>query len=750
MTRAGPRRSLRWITLVLASLCAVAVSLLLSRDERPRAGAVGSTLAREAERAASGVRGAPGDDLAARAPVFAPENEPDAPTTSSEAAGAPSPHGTTLIVDVVDANGAPVADVTVALACLWHQWTLAWAVSNADGRAAIDLDDVREPDANERPAVLALGAYDAAHAVRILRWPPPAEPVVLTLPPSGILEVEVRGREGELVEDAHVRVVDHARGNPLEFHPEVEEDLGAWSAHTRGGIARFARVQTGRDLVVSARHPVDGAVTLERAVGPAAGTVRRIALAFDPSDARYLGKVDDPIDGLWSYSVIDLTSKPRWTQRERVPFTPAGDGSFAFTLSGAAIPAEDSALWLLVQRFSHPSWSGVLVPLAGRTSGGVHDLGVLPSGSGSVLVEGRALLDGQPAPRRSLRIGVRARVDLPWHRVTAIGTDTAGEFRVWAGGGESLEWGILDDRATIPFRPGDRGIVVDFGPARPAFRLAGRVLADTRSDGTSLASSLRALARQGERTRDTQVRLDGTFEIDFDTDEPVDLELRVDWHDRPIERREALVPLAPVLERDPPLVIDVTGRLRWILVRGFDAAGEPVGIAVREATGPSRRISFLPIETLMLDRSAMDIVVSARGWQDVRLDGVATDVEVRFHTPTRTIDFLWRDMPEFPLEVRLRPVIAADGASGGSGFAGFIGSDGDVFDRAGRARAASSTSGPMVVRLEVEVRTSATSWVSTIGGRAIALAADAGTAGPVEVSWDHDEIRDLIRSMWDE
>jgi hypothetical protein len=308
---------------------------------------------------------------------------------------------------------------------------------------------------------------------------------------------------------------------------------------------------------------------------------------------------------------------------------------------------------------------------------------------------------------------------------------------------------VLANGDVIPFTAGERGLVVDVSRPKGPFVVEGRVLSDTCTrSGVPHATGLAVVARTESTAKRATVDLDGGFAFAFQDDEPVTLELRDGWRGV-LEGRADLRPLALGVVRDPPLIIDLRGRLRSIVVRGEDASGRPLGISVREASGPARSPVFGPPseQTILVDRPSVDLVVSAYGWRDVRVDGVEDDLVVRFDVPARHIALVWPEIPKVPIDVRMRPiVIPRDAWTEDDQYAVFD-LHGACFDTEGRASTVTGATGTMRVFLVVELRRGGGSWSHAYADEPIELEADAGLHGPVEVRWDPDEVASRIREL---
>ncbi|RMH02606.1 MAG: carboxypeptidase regulatory-like domain-containing protein, partial [Planctomycetota bacterium] len=577
--------------------------------------------------------------LARSGDLFAVAALPQPPPAEFRLRLRPAP---TLLVRVEEADGAPAAGVPLGLrpdgADLWA----AAAVTGADGLARFPHAAALLPEGVGSKVVVGprLLLAERIEAEADLQAPP-AEPLVLRLPATGRVRVQVRDEGAPFpagLQRIELAEVDPQPGRPapiLQAAPDAD------------GGARFERVGLGRLLVAEAVFAGGARVPSAPFPGPvAAGEQVEVLLPADRSVVLLAGRVLRPGAG---GPLAETTVRIRLE-------APSLSGSLPIAEGPARTDAGGRFLW----RAEAGGPADRLVVLLPDESGGAElraeaalptplpsgrlDLGDLRLAAPPLLVAGRLLEEGGD-PIAGGVVLVEERFDLPggggaW-RPNLDWRATSGEdggfviHAAEAAGRLPLRLvfqGPAHLEATAPFQPGQTGVLLQ---ARRAAAMAGRLLLDPGIPPDALAVTARP--DRGGRPRTAAMADDGSFS--WRGLEPGGWTVRVEvpgFADDLLAEIPGLLLEGGRTCRDPRLQeIDLRGRLRRLALTVTDEDGAAVpGTVVREdrptdGTGPA------PFWTaagrslrLLTPRWPLDLRVEAPGRRTVRLPGVDHDLAV--------------------------------------------------------------------------------------------------------------------------
>jgi hypothetical protein len=586
-----------------------------------------------------------------------------------------------LPIQVVDSAGRPVVGVPVAL-----RQRGAWRIDEPVVVRTEAPDGIgRVPHAGARIAASAANGIWLAAVQAVLREPlereidpsvTPSEPVVLVLPETGSVDVQVLEADGQPYSDlAQVHLA--AAGPGPAGEPAA--------AISRGGRARYDFVELGLDLRASANRLRSGPGRAE-ATGPgprAAGESIALTLRLGGSGTVLQARVVTP-DGA-PVATRDLHAALR-DPTDSMAFLVRTDADGRIRFDLATHVANRGALTLTVRDpLDGRAALGATVPAG--TPPGIHDLGELVLGSAPLLSAG-AVVDAQgaPVPRAAIRLQVRELRERNGEQI--LRWQTLYDFVARSGPDGRFELrGELDAAQPILVSARRNGYVADGVECRVGQsdvclvlarggRIAGKLLVDPGATADALWIELiePSLSQDvGASELGARVRCapepSGYFEL-------VDLAagsytLRVNPSAAgrgPLVELHGLVVAAGEPCADPRLAeIDLRGGLGGITLRIVDREGRRVPngyVRVQTSGGGASRVEVFRAGEVRLLRAApvVDLVVQAKGFRAVKLEGVAGDREVVLDRGIR-VRLVFADRSVFPgRPVRLRPLLLpADG-----------------------------------------------------------------------------------------
>jgi len=314
-----------------------------------------------------------------------------------------------LRVLVVDERRQPVAGVTVAYRALRgvHGHNLEEAITGTDGIAV--LSHLQEEYARhlgreyQHVAAISLPFEPTVQAV-FDPLAPPVDPIVLVLPGTGSVEIEVFDLAGRPVEGLAIALQkqmseeDHKRytsGRGMEH----QSWLGLRWERARNGVVRFERVGLGLTLEYGADFENTGVIESGSGLGPLRpGEHVKFTLRQSIASPTLTGRITDaegqPLPGKDLEG--DMHSEGTARNRTRVRLRTDEDGRFHTPI--ALDPDDASPKSMVISESRRGLVQMVVVDLPAPLSPGENHLGDLVLG-GPLLVAGLALTPGgEPAP----------------------------------------------------------------------------------------------------------------------------------------------------------------------------------------------------------------------------------------------------------------------------------------------------------------------------------------------------------------
>ncbi|HEX5052707.1 MAG TPA: carboxypeptidase-like regulatory domain-containing protein [Planctomycetota bacterium] len=566
----------------------------------------------------------------------------------------------TLRVQVQSQAGQPVADVPVELRRRSNDGGHPTRRSGApDGIAVFEHVQATLDEGDDWYVGFGL-PLPAPPQLPVARTNLPAEPLVLVLPATGSLRIELVDEDERPVDGAQVELHVAAFEDP-ERGREVLPGA-AWSfAHADAqGIASVPQLGLGFFLrvVASAREPESGhRPALVDVAGPRlAGEVVHCEVPW-PSAA--VAEASYPVargrfvrsDGTpWPAAEVDVWASIFPVPAERAGrrrLQVAGDGRFELLLREPC-PPDGVRIYRLTCR-TPPDLAGVegRLDLSRRFPPGVSELGDVVLDHGALLASG-TIVDAQGAPIAGASVQLCQFVeghsfaganDELWPTVDCAGsqpTPADGSFALRAIWGQEPPHARLRVHARadgfaardVDVRLGERGV-------RVVLERTGALAGAVRLGPGQQASDITLLLKRGEvGVAVPSLQPDGSFEKrDL---APGSLRLLAWLNTGDDAERKAsrvtiddLVIVAGETNRDPRIqALSIAGTAAVLTVHVTDHAGAPIERAVVEGGGSSVLTDAAGLARLRPAQLPADVHVTAFGHRDVQRTGVREDLDV--------------------------------------------------------------------------------------------------------------------------
>ncbi len=525
-----------------------------------------------------------------------------------------------LTVQVLDAEGLPQQGVPVTKlrhrpgSLIFDRDTLAR--TNAQGMAVLRhiLDplyfDKGQDEFQVGPMVLLASRADATLSRRVV----PADPVVLTLPPTVELRIDVRDARGELALAA-----DKLRLVPDQA-PESDRDsdelaglaarspLGMVEIPVVDGMARVAHMGLGLALLGHAPEadPMDSTFGFCDPLFKQ-GADHRLSLTPLEQARTFTGiALDDSGTPLGNKVVHGKTFlyRGRAFEHEEFDFRTDSTGRFSFPVSKALCRK-----WAAMEHRELELWSegptsqvrhAIELELPEGFLRGEEELGVLAFRTDRPWLAGRAVdVKGESVPLESVRLVVQTpQGKKPFRAIRNVTTLLARDqfafigspVQVNSAAGETLELWCYSRRrpdAFLPVTTGQLDVLVEFPPAG---ELQGQ-LTTAAGDSTESYYLRFVTGRQSEvRNRPDSFWLadNGRFELYGLPAVPGQLEIRTNGHDRLIMTVPGILPGSDSEEQRQRLAsLALNAPLAKFKLRVVDASGDRIRGAVLRLDGRS-------------------------------------------------------------------------------------------------------------------------------------------------------------------
>ncbi|MCP4092833.1 MAG: hypothetical protein GY747_05220 [Planctomycetes bacterium] len=463
-------------------------------------------------------------------------------------------------VKVVNTDGDPVAEVPVSLRLAFgDDWRidLLHTYTNEEGLAVLENVGLFKEEGELQEALfvgLPLPLVEPVEAQIPIpddregrlnhAWPEDAEPLLLTMPDTGPVEVQLLDVDGQpfLGEAPVFLYIKESLGeDPKQFEPMRNQVVHA-AVTAKNGYAHFPWAQIGKTLVVESAFGGDIQPSLAKGPGPtAADKPAELVLRQRPGNAMVRGRLllgeDRPLPAQRLQAVVRMDSAKRLNKRE-VTVVIDQDGNFNF--SAPTLQGGDGVTCTLVFEVTHQGsmlMASANLPLP--LSAGSFDCGDMMLEIPQLLVAGRIIYPNQD-PVIGMNIQIEMQLmrgqDRRWRNDSTLRTATQldGQFRI-----HGL---VMDARYRLKMHPnGSLPVSEEFQPGtkdlqvilEPSGRLVGRVLVDEfmqTKDVRVIARFADTLAHSNEdsHTQDRRnVNRDGTFTLRRLPVAPVELEFQL-------------------------------------------------------------------------------------------------------------------------------------------------------------------------------------------------------------------------------
>lgn len=558
-----------------------------------------------------------------------------------------------LAVKVIDEEGRPVKGAPVSLRMRNNGFSqdLIQAHSGADGIANLKIFDLIKMELSDDDVAVALLALtDTPIEADVKLRELPEEPLVLTMPRLGMVEVRVFDDTGALVKDSYI--VDLALIEDEEFQQQEDTELNYWRearphivGPTRDGIAVFPLVQPGTKLRAVAVSR-DGE---KRAHVDAHGPARigeKVSISVAPELDRPI--VTGRIVNEEGMAGANLTMKSRLSTKRRGNSSSHNgniktdaEGRFRMVLEDEFEDGGSRELTITMRKTKRKPKRSVLVDLSRRFEPGVHDLGDLVVVVPPLLAEGVVLSpEGEPVHK----------ADVMLEEARTYGSND--EHRYWSGLWEFREQTDRDGHFEIRGHVKDAVYRVsarhdDFIEANQetalgatglrlnllnAVRVKGRFLLDEGVDPEQLQVSLiRPSADDPHRNDSVDADLDtkGNFEFQHQGGGTVALQLMSEGTDYELHVMHDVL-LDPAAGSVHDLgEIDLRNRLQVVEILVVDSTGRPIENPHVKPIGQrwSHSSDENPVQ-LVSSGDGFDIHVSAKGYRPQELRDLRVDTTV--------------------------------------------------------------------------------------------------------------------------
>ena len=582
-----------------------------------------------------------------------------------------------LVVQVIDGAGAPLPDVELVLAC-GPPGAETRATSDPEGTARFPHVGLRRLESPGATWTVRPRAFAGAELVRSIPpepWIP--EPIVLQLPTAGALVVEVRGLDGEAIQEERAVWLYPASGaaadpGPLAFASTVQ------------GEARFRSLPTGLELDVFVLGTDAAPPTVQRGLGPAfAGDEARVVVVVGADEAELLCRVvgEDGVPlGDRRVEIAYECRREGSRSSSGTRMTTDGQGRLRFTVPGEIDATEECSLQV---------FSGALVGdliVTGPLQRGVNDVGDVVVAAPPVVLAGR-VVDEAGAPvegahvRGRLEAGPRGAprvVAPPLFGGLFAPSDADGRFtlRARVEDSEGARWVVGAERKRAAAEEvtallGESDVVLVL---RELGGIAGSLVVDAGIDPRSLEVWARA-DLESERGSDARLPVaeDGKFVARRLAPGP--------WTVRVCAGEEELVRIANVLvapgepTQDPRLQdIDLRGRLyghRIVLeppaASGLSAGADSLEGWLRYGASDAAGDGGAQLESLeqafsgttvglVSTHPALDVELAADGYRRERVEGLRGErrVALRPCLSVRLVLAAGTPLPDPPYRLRAR------------------------------------------------------------------------------------------------
>ncbi len=597
-------------------------------------------------------------------------------------------------VKVVNSDGDPVAGVPVSLRLVFGgSWRidLLHTFTDEDGNAVLENMGIFKEDLDvseslfvglqiplSKPVEEQIPMPKSKEELLAYAWPAGLEPLVLTMPDTGPVDVFLFDSDGEpFLEEApvYLYLVDNLGNDPNRYDEQRSQAVRA-AVTAVDGVAHFPWAELNKELYAECNF--GGDTKISSATGPAvdsADQAARLELFQIQGRAMVRGQLvladGTPVPAQTIEAVI-RTDTPRGMNDPRQPVVIGEEGRFNFATS--PLQAKEAMTATMVFQITHDHrllFASTPLPLP-LTSGGL-DCGTLELGEAPLIVSGSITRpDGKPAVAQDLKVEVKLlnSADSRWREDRALrsGTHSDGRFRITGLPLDARYRLKINAYATLPvseeFALGTTDLDIQLSAAN---RLHGRVVADDFLK----SHDIKALARFGDVFANSQedyysfrkVSLNNfDFSIDGLPSSSVDIEFRLDQTNEVIDVVRGLMPEGREEVLHPHLdPVDLRGKVFRHEVRAVDTDGNPVQrfTVAWEGNGKESQVtSKNGVAHVVTTNPSLTALVLSRNHKTLRLEGLSGIAEVTLESPVvvRVVFEPPADIPDgYRLGVLMRP-----------------------------------------------------------------------------------------------
>ncbi|MDP7062173.1 MAG: hypothetical protein QF489_04465 [Planctomycetota bacterium] len=574
-------------------------------------------------------------------------------------------------VNVVNTEGEAMADVPVSLRLsLGGEWRIDLLHTYTDDEGLAVLENVglfKEEDYMQDSLFvgLPLPLVEPVEAQILIpgdkeerlnhAWPEDAEPLLLTMPETGPVEVQLLDVDGQPFHgEAPVFLyLEESLGEDPKNHEEMRNQVVRAAVTAKDGYALSPWSQTGKTLV--AESSFGGDIKRSRATGPgpvAKDKPAKLVLRQRPGNAMVRGRLlldeDKPLPPQRLQASLRADSPTRIKASE-ISVVIDDDGNFNF--SAPTIKGGDDVTCTLVFEVSHQghvlmAFSKLPLPL----TEGSFDCGDMMLEPPPLLVAGQVVRPNQqPVIGMDLRVEMQflRGEDRRWRNDSTLRTATQldGQFRIHGLVMDARYRLKMYPRDTLPvseeFQPGTKDLRVIL---EPSGKLVGRVLVDDFLEPRDVRVTARfadtlAHTNEDSHTQDRRnVSRDGSFTLRRLPMTPVELEFQLREGDEQILTFSGIAPkegdeIHPSL--DP---VDLRGLVHQRKLYVTDRNGEPINrFSVRwmyenkEASAEGRKGEA----TIITTNPSLDLRIFSNGYRTYDLFGLQGDTDVVLDGPIK-------------------------------------------------------------------------------------------------------------------
>lgn len=574
-------------------------------------------------------------------------------------------------VKVVDPDGNPVAGVPVSLRLAFgSEWRidLLHTYTNEEGLAVLENVGLFKEEGDLQEALfvgLPLPLLEPVEAQILIpgdkeerldhSWPKDAEPLLLTMPHTGPVEVQLLDVDGQVFagEAPVFLYLKESLGDDPKKHEQIRNQVVRAAVTAKDGIALFPWSEVGKEVIAESAFGGDIKRSTVNGPGPSAvDKVSQLNLRQRPGNAMVHGRLmlteSKPLPAQRLEAVMRLDSSKRLKTRE-VNVVIDADGRFNF--SAPTLQAGENLTATLVFEVTNQgrmlmASCNLPLPLAE----GSFDCGDMRLAEPPLLVAGQILrADQEPVIGMKLRVEMQLLrgQDRRWRNDDTLRTATQldGQFRI-----HGL---VMDARYRLKLYPPDMlPVSEEFQPGtkdlrvvlEPSGKLSGRILVDDFIKPQDVrvvarfADTLPHTTEDGHTREQRDVNRDGSFSLQRLPLTPVELEFQLRKNDEKIFTLSGIVPDQKGEIHSSLDPVDLRGAVFSRRISVTNNNGQPVNrftvrwkIGKREAEAAGRN----GVATIITASNPLDVHIFSTGYRSYDLFDLQGDADIVLEGPVK-------------------------------------------------------------------------------------------------------------------